>query len=75
MFPSLQPPMMRLSPVDFQDKENTVTAADNDSPMSPDSGLPDIQQPIFYIEENSSQDSGFSLDSRVCMELKYNVFS
>ncbi|XP_076102452.1 M-phase inducer phosphatase 1-like isoform X1 [Mytilus galloprovincialis] len=61
---SLPPPMMRLSPVDFQDKENTVTAADNDSPMSPDSGLPDIQQPIFYIEENSSQDSGFSLDSR-----------
>lgn len=60
---SLPPPMMRLSPIDFQDKENDAVCFNGDSQISPDSGLPD-DKPCFFLEENSSQDSGVSLDSR-----------
>lgn len=52
---SMPPPVMRLSPVEFQEN-NQIT---------PDSGLPDNSKPIFFIaDENSSQDSGLSLDNR-----------
>lgn len=61
---SMPPPMMRLSPVDFQDKENEATPMISDTQTTPDSGLPDNHRPLFFLDENSSKDSGFSLDCR-----------
>lgn len=57
---------MRLSPVDFQDKENEATSMFSDVQTTPDSGLPDNHRHMFFIDENSSKDSGVSLDCRVC---------
>ena len=72
---------MRLSPVDFMDKENDCSVSPPGAPTSPavspsldvSPPIPSIRSPQmstgsrvkFYMEENSSQDSGVCLTDRV----------
>lgn len=77
---------MRLSPVDFLDKENDCSVSPTGAPTSPavspsldvSPPIPSIRSPQmstgsrvkFYMEENSSQDSGVCLTDRVRTDLK-----
>lgn len=76
---------MRLSPVDFLDKENDCSVSPPGAPTSPavspsldvSPPIPSIRSPQmstgsrvkFYMEENSSQDSGVCLTDRVRTDL------
>ncbi|XP_056006847.1 M-phase inducer phosphatase-like [Ostrea edulis] len=78
---SMPLPMMRLSPVDFPDKENDCSVSpptsttspvlspnSEVSPPIPSARSPQmsiISKPKFFLDENSSQDSGVCLTDRV----------